>query len=97
MDIKRFCRDSKLVIVEFWSDECLPCLKINPFLQEIESAYSDKLNIVRINVTNNPSTAEYYNVTEIPTFIFLKNNELVGRINGFNGNIKFEKLLRNLI
>ena len=97
MDLKRFSTSNKLVIIEFWSNNCLPCKNIKPFLDEISNTYKERLSIIRINIHDSYSTAEKYEVIEIPTFIFLKNQDIIFRMNGFKNNINFEKVVRQYI
>ena len=97
MDIKRFSNPHKLVIIEFWSNACIPCEKIKPFLEKLEEIYREKLSITYINIANNLSTVEKYNIKDIPTFIFIKNQELIFRINGFKDNNHFEKVIREYL
>jgi len=56
----------KPVMVDFWAEWCGPCRMVSPILDEIASEYSDKIDIVKVNVDEEPQLAMQYGVTGIP-------------------------------
>ena len=56
----------KPVMVDFWAEWCGPCRMVSPILDEIASEYSDKIDIVKVNVDEEPQLAIQYGVTGIP-------------------------------
>lgn len=42
----------KHILIDFWSEGCLPCIMSFPELSEIAETYRDKLHVVKINVNN---------------------------------------------
>jgi thioredoxin 1 len=56
----------KPVMVDFWAEWCGPCRMVSPILDEIASEYSDKIEIVKVNVDEEPELAMKYGVTGIP-------------------------------
>ena len=74
---------SKLpVIVEFYSDSCIPCKQLSPILGGIEDDYKDKVNVYKVNVNFDAELAEKYAVMASPTILFFKGGEEVSRIRG---------------
>jgi thioredoxin 1 len=63
----------KLSLVDFWAPWCGPCRAIGPILEELASEYGERVNIVKVNVDDNPATASQYGVRSIPTLILVKN------------------------
>ena len=67
---------SNLVLVDFWAEWSGPCKQISPILEEI--AYEkENLNILKLNIDENPATPQKYNVRGIPTLMLFKDGKLI--------------------
>lgn len=71
-----------LEILDFFAEWCGPCKAIAPILSEIETDYSDKVSIKKINVEDSSDLAQQYRVRNIPLLVFLKDGNVVKRIVG---------------
>ncbi len=70
-----------LVIVDFYSDSCVPCKRMSPVLAEIEEENPD-IKLVKVNINFDCSLAGEYAVQSVPTLIFFKDGEEADRIIG---------------
>lgn len=70
------------VIVDFYSDSCIPCKQLSPILGDIEDDYEDKLKVFKVNVNYEAELAEQYQVLASPTLIFFKEGKEADRIRG---------------
>jgi thioredoxin 1 len=75
-------KNSKPVIVDYWAEWCGPCRMIAPVLEEIASEYSEKIDVVKLNVDENPVVAQKYQILAIPTLNVFQNGEVVKQIKG---------------
>lgn len=71
----------KPVLVEFFSDSCVPCKRMSPVLAELEEEYND-IKIVKLNINFGAETAKKYNVLSSPTFLLFKNGAELHRLKG---------------
>ena len=72
----------KPIMVDFWAEWCGPCRAVSPILDAIASENADKLSIVKLNVDDNPETAEKYGTTSIPAMFVFEKGEVVKRVIG---------------
>ncbi|MCU1675880.1 MAG: trxA [Frankiales bacterium] len=72
----------KPVLVDFWAEWCGPCKMVSPVLEEIYSEHGEKLEIVKLNIDENPETARAYSVMSIPTMSVFQNGRVVKNIVG---------------
>lgn len=75
--------EGKLVVIDFSATWCGPCRMIAPLFKELSESIADVV-FVKIDVDENPDTAAKYNVSAMPTFVFLKAGEVVDRLMGAN-------------
>jgi thioredoxin 1 len=60
------------VIVDFWAEWCGPCHAVAPVLEKIAEERKDELELVKVNIDENPQLAHTYGVMSIPTMILFK-------------------------
>ncbi len=63
------------VLVDFWADWCVPCHMVSPVVEEIGIDKAENMKVAKLNVDDNPSTAQRYGVMSIPTLILFVGGE----------------------
>jgi thioredoxin 1 len=90
-------QSSKPVIVDYWAEWCGPCRMIAPVLEEIAGEYADKIDVVKLNVDENPAIAQRYQILAIPTLNVFQNGEVVKQIKGAKSKTALLKDLAEFI
>lgn len=87
----------KLKVIDFWAEWCGPCRLLSPIIDELKTEYKDNSNIeiVKINVDEDPETSTKYGIRSIPTIIFLNDEtgEVVHKQVGALTKTKFIELI----
>ena len=63
------------VLVDFWAVWCGPCHTMAPALEAFAAANKDSVTVFKLDVDDNPKTAERYEIRSVPTVIFFKAGE----------------------
>jgi thioredoxin 1 len=75
-------KKNKLVLVDFWAGWCGPCRALAPTIEELAKDYADKILVSKLDVDENPKTAEQFQVFSIPTVVLIKDCCEVERLVG---------------
>lgn len=82
---KRVLASKRLVIVEFWHQQCPHCRAIQPVFGELSLEYGDKLKFTKLNIFKSPENqqlAAKHGIMGTPTFMFFCGGRPVNGIVG---------------
>jgi thioredoxin 1 len=84
-------------VVDFWAPWCGPCLQMAPGLEAFAQANAGKVRVFKLDVDDNPKTAEKYGIRSIPTIIFFLNGEPAYTSRGSMTQAVLQKQLEGLL
>jgi thioredoxin 1 len=87
-------KKNKLVFVDFWANWCGPCRALAPTIKELAEEYRGKALIGKLDVDENPATAERFQVFSIPTMIIFKNGSEAERLVGLCPKTRIAETLK---
>jgi thioredoxin 1 len=75
----------KPVLVDFTAVWCPPCQALSPILEEVAGEHADKLEIVKVDVDENPGVTRRFDVMSMPTLILFEDGVPTKRMVGARG------------
>ena len=70
------------VLLDLWADWCGPCHMLAPTIDQISSEMAGRVKVAKLNIDENPGTANRFGVRSIPTLLVLKGGTEVDRMVG---------------
>lgn len=74
--------NNKSVVVDFFADWCGPCKMLAPVFEKVAGNTSG-VTFIKVNVDQNPSVAQRYGITSIPTLLAFKDGNLANQSMGY--------------
>ena len=75
-------KSSLPVLVDFYSDSCVPCKRLSPVVGDIEDDNEGRLNVFKVNINFDSEIAEEYNVMSVPTLVVFNGGKELARRTG---------------
>ena len=70
------------VLVDFWAPWCGPCRAVAPAVERLAGEFAGRALVAKLNVDENPHTAQRFGITGIPALFIFKHGKVVERLVG---------------
>jgi thioredoxin 1 len=81
------------VLVDFWAEWCGPCKRLAPTVDALAGEYVGKVTIGKLNVDENPTTAEKFQIRGIPALLLFKGGQVVESVIGLQQKDVLKKVI----
>jgi thioredoxin 1 len=95
-EFSELIKKGKPVLIDFYADWCGPCQSLLPIITELAEENKEDIEIVKVNVDLNPELSQKFQVRSIPALFFLKDGEVVDRIQGLQQKSVLQKKITAL-
>jgi len=83
---------SGVTITDFWATWCGPCRMQSPVVETV-SEKMDNVKFTKMDVDENPATAQEFGIMSIPTLLIKKDGEVVDKLVGFHSKDQLAEVL----
>ena len=70
----------KAILVDFWAPWCSYCRRIGPAYDKVAAQYAENLDVVKVNIDDEPLLANLEHIEVIPTLVLYKGGKALGSI-----------------
>ena len=84
-------------VLDFYSDDCMPCKMLHNVLKEVEKDFQGKAKIHKIKVTDNPEIANKFGIMSLPALLFFKDGDMKHSSFGLIGVDKIRAQISELL
>lgn len=88
---------TKPAVIDFFATWCGPCKMLGPVMEQLADRYDGKAVVAKVDVDEQQMLAIQYGVMSVPTVLFLKNGEEVGRLVGVQPAETYAQTLDKLL
>ena len=94
---KTVLESDRPVLVDFWAAWCGPCRVLAPTLDELAVEFDGKVTIAKVNVDENPRTAQALGIRSLPTLMLVKGAEVKETVLGAQPKSKLDEFINRHI
>jgi thioredoxin len=92
-DLPKYLEESTgFIIVDFWSPTCGPCKMLNPVMEKVSQ---DEV-VLKVDITQNPYSAQYFKINAVPTLIFFQDGKIVETKLGYHSESQLREIIGRL-
>jgi putative thioredoxin len=85
------------VVVDLWAPWCGPCRTLGPILEKVIDETGGQVELVKINVDENPQASAAFRVQSIPAVYALKDKQIVNSFIGAQGEDAVRQFVQTLL
>ena len=82
-----------VVLTDFWATWCGPCRMQSPVVEALAEEMGDQVTFNKLDVDENPATAQKFRIMSIPTLLIKKDGQVVDQVVGYHSKEQLKQVL----
>ena len=95
-EFEDFIKD-EIVLINFFADWCMPCIMLNPFIDELYEKFKGKIKFGKVDLCDNKEIVKKFNITNIPNITILKQGIIQEQLTGSISPDELEEKLNQFL
>ena len=91
---KELIHGEKPVLVDFWAPWCGYCRRIAPAYDLIAAQYGEELEVVKVNIDEEPQLADAWKIEVIPTLVLYRGGQAVNSVTAPQSKADIERFIK---
>lgn len=79
-EFRMLVEGTKPVLVDFWAPWCSYCRRIGPAYEKIAEQFDQTLEVVKVNIDEEPQLAQAERIEVIPTLVLYRDGQALGSV-----------------
>ena len=94
-EFKELLEGGKPVLVDYWAPWCSYCRRIEPVYEKVAAQYEQELEVVKVNIDDEPQLAATEQIDVIPTLVLYRNGQALGSIVAPESKAAIDEFIRS--
>lgn len=86
----------KVILINFFAEWCGACKAQDPILEELRRTTGNKVDIIKVNVSEDRDMAREFKVEATPTMFIIKGNNILRKYVGVTSRNELESIINNI-
>ena len=96
-EFNKAMQNGDVVLVDYWAPWCSYCRRIGPAYDKVAEQFGDKLQVVKVNIDEEPQLALAEQIEVIPTLVLYRDGKAVDSIVAPESKAMIDRMIQSAL